>query len=117
MQLLYSRSEEGDTPCLDIVDGEVLKLEPALGRPVPHMGWNTLEVDEADPLLRGFGSSDYFYFVHSFAAARGPATLATVDYGRPLTAVVRRDNFWGVQFHPERSGAAGARLLRNFLEL
>lgn len=117
MQLLYRHSEEGDTPCLGVIDSEVQKLEPALGRPVPHMGWNTLQVDEDDPLLRGFAASDYCYFVHSYAAARGPATLASVDYGRQLTAVVRRDNFWGVQFHPERSGAAGARLLRNFLEL
>ncbi|HTP38281.1 MAG TPA: imidazole glycerol phosphate synthase subunit HisH [Steroidobacteraceae bacterium] len=117
MQLLYRHSEEGDTPCLGVIDSDVQRLEPALGRPVPHMGWNTLEIDEDDPLLRGFSASDYFYFVHSFAAARGPATLASVNYGRALTAVVRRDNFWGVQFHPERSGAAGARLLRNFLEL
>ncbi|MFT3905041.1 MAG: imidazole glycerol phosphate synthase subunit HisH [Steroidobacteraceae bacterium] len=117
MQLLFEKSAEGDTPCLGIIDDRVEKLEPALGRPVPHMGWNTLQLQHEDPLLQGFTDSDYFYFVHSYAAPAGPATLAKVEYGAALSAVVRRGNFWGVQFHPERSGPAGARLLRNFMEL
>lgn len=117
MQLLFNASEEGDTPCLAVIDDRVARIEPALGRPVPHMGWNTLQVQHEDPLLDGFSDEDYFYFVHSYAAPNGPATLAIVDYGSSLSAVVRRGNFWGVQFHPERSGTAGARLLRNFLAI
>ncbi len=117
MQLLYERSEEGHTPCLGIVPGSVRRLIPAPGRPVPHMGWNSLEALIADPLLAGLGTRDYVYFVHGYAAPPGPDTLACVDYGAALSAVVRRGNFRGVQFHPERSGAVGARVLRNFLEI
>jgi glutamine amidotransferase len=117
MQLLYQRSEEGDTPCLGIVPGSVQRLVSAPGRPVPHMGWNSLEPIAPDPLLTGIGPGDYVYFVHGYAAPVGPDTIAAVDYGARLTAVVRRGNFRGVQFHPERSGAVGARVLKNFLEL
>ena len=96
------------------------------GRPVPHMGWNTLTVTrtalnrpvaDEEPLLRGFSSADYVYFVHSFYAPVAAYTAASSDYGIALSALVRRDNFAGVQFHPERSSAAGARLLHNFLSL
>jgi glutamine amidotransferase len=117
MQLLYERSEEGDTRCLGIVPGSVQRLVSVPGRPVPHMGWNSLEPISPDPLLEGIGPNDYVYFVHGYAAPLGAHTLAAVDYGARLTAVVRRGNFRGVQFHPERSAAVGARLLRNFLEL
>ncbi len=115
MQLLYTHSDEGATPCLDIISGHVQRLPSSSSLPVPHMGWNTCQPLASDGLLDGIAASDYFYFVHSYAAQPGPATLATVDYGQPLTAVVRRDNFWGVQFHPERSARVGARLLGNFL--
>ncbi|MFO1408760.1 MAG: hypothetical protein U1F06_00040 [Steroidobacteraceae bacterium] len=81
------------------------------------MGWNTLAPLADDPLLAGFGAQDYVYFVHGYAAPVGPDTIGNVDYGGPLTAVVRRGNFRGVQFHPERSGSVGAQLLRNFLEI
>jgi glutamine amidotransferase len=117
MQLLYERSAEGDTRCLGIVPGNVQRLLAAPGRPVPHMGWNSLEPLASDPLLNGVGPGDYVYFVHGYAAPAGPDTLATVEYGARFTAVVRRRNFRGVQFHPERSGSVGARVLRNFLEL
>lgn len=117
MQLLHARSEEGDTECLGILPDTVRRLAPAPRLPVPHMGWNQLEAPRADPLLAGLGSEDYFYFVHSFAAPVTACTLAACDYGAPLCAVVRRNNYWGVQFHPERSSRAGARLLKNFLEL
>jgi len=117
MQLLYDRSEEGATRCLGIVPGDVQRLVSAPGRPVPHMGWNSLESIVPDPLLAGIGPADYVYFVHGYAAPLGPDTIAAVDYGARLTAVVRRGNFRGVQFHPERSGVVGARVLKNFLEL
>jgi glutamine amidotransferase len=120
MQLLFERSAEGDTACLGIIPGRVTPLLPAPGRPVPHMGWNTLQSVRADPLLDGLGADDWVYFVHGYhvaAADADTALLATTDYGVAVAAAVRRGNFMGVQFHPERSGAAGARLLKNFLAM
>ena len=117
MQLLFEHSSEGDTACLGILRGRVERLTPARGMPVPHMGWNTLEAIDDHPLLRGIETSHYLYFVHSYAAPVADSTLAAVRYGRPLAAVVRRDNFHGVQFHPERSAGVGAQILRNFLAL
>ena len=113
MQLLFDRSEEEDTPCLAIIPGEVRRLVPAPGMPVPHMGWSRLAVtDDAIGLRDG----DYVYFAHGFVCDDGPSTLAAADYGRSVPAVVRRANFTGVQFHPERSGEAGARFLERFLQ-
>jgi glutamine amidotransferase len=117
MQLLFEHSAEGDTICLGVIDGTVERMRAVPGRPVPHMGWNTLEMQHEDPLLAGIGSGDRLYFVHSFAASIGNDTLASVDYGGAHCAIVRRGNFRGVQFHPERSSTPGARILRNFLEL
>ena len=117
MQLLFEVSAEGDTECLGILPGAVHRLEPSAARPVPHMGWNRLGALTSDPLLAGVGPEAYFYFVHSYAAPPGPFTLAPVEYGEALSAVVRRGNFWGVQFHPERSAGSGARVLENFLDL
>jgi glutamine amidotransferase len=117
MQLLFEHSEEGNTACLGVIGGRIERLRAAPGLPVPHMGWNTLALKAEDPLLAGLQPSDRLYFVHSFAAGLCEGTLASVQYGGELCAIVRRDNFRGVQFHPERSSAAGARILRNFLEL
>jgi glutamine amidotransferase len=117
MQLLFAHSAEGDTDCLGVLDGTVARLRNHPGVPVPHMGWNTLAVQRPDPLLAGFSDADHVYFVHSYAVPTGPCTLAATDYGGPWSAVVRRENFYGVQFHPERSSEAGARLLQNFLGL
>jgi len=117
MQLLFDRSDEGDTTCLGILPGRVRRLEPGPGLPVPHMGWNSLQLQRSDPLLEGLGPDDWFYFVHSFAVQPGEHTLASARYGVDVAAVVRRGNFWGTQFHPERSSVAGARLLANFLTL
>jgi len=112
MQLLFERSEEEDTECLGIVAGQVRRLTPAPGRPVPHMGWSRLTV--ADPAI-GLADGDYVFFAHSFACDTGPETVATADYGRAIPAVIRKANWWGAQFHPERSGPAGARFLEAFL--
>jgi len=98
------------------VPGKIRLMEVGNLR-LPHMGWNQIEHDETHPLLKGIPSGSYFYFVHSYALEVTGATLATCDYGQPFTAIVGRDNFFGAQFHPERSGPAGARLLQNFLEL
>ena len=117
MQLLFERSEEGETACLGILPDSVRRLQPIAGRPVPHMGWNQLSPVREDPLLDGIAPNDYVYFVHSFAAPVSDVTLASADYGIPLSAIVRRGNFWGTQFHPERSARVGARLLTNFLKL
>ena len=112
MQLLFGRSEEEDTLCLGVIPGQVRRLEPAPGRPVPHMGWSRLEVEGKGT---GLASGDYVYFAHSYACDDGPATMARADYDRPVPAVVRSGNFTGAQFHPERSGEAGARFLRAWL--
>ncbi len=117
MQLLFERSAEGETECLGVLPGAVRRLEASPARPVPHMGWNRLAAVAPDTLLRGIDPETYFYFVHSYAAPLGAFTLAPVEYGEWLSAVVRRDNFCGVQFHPERSAEGGARVLANFLEL
>lgn len=117
MQLLFSRSEEGSTDCLGILPDTVRRLTPAPGLPVPHMGWNQLGSLREDPILEGIASQEYVYFVHSYAAPVSAMTLASTDYGCALSAVVRTRNFWGAQFHPERSAATGARLLANFLRL
>jgi glutamine amidotransferase len=117
MQVLFKSSEEGPVDCLGIIPDTVRKLRAEPGLPVPHMGWNTLVTLRDDPLLEGLASSDYVYFVHSYAAPVSDATLARTDYGTPVSAVVRRGNFWGAQFHPERSSTAGSRVLANFLRL
>lgn len=116
-QLLFERSEEGQTKLLGLIPGEVRKLEPDAHLPVPHMGWSRLSPGQDDPLLDGVVEGDWAYFVHGFVCPDGPATLARADYGGPVPAVVRSGNRRGCQFHPERSGAVGARILRNFLEL
>jgi imidazole glycerol-phosphate synthase subunit HisH len=117
MQLLFSRSEEGSTDCLGILPETVRRLQPSPGLPVPHMGWNQLAPLREDPILEGIARDDYVYFVHSYAVPVSAVTLATTDYGIPVSAVVRKGNFWGAQFHPERSAGTGARLLANFLRL
>lgn len=117
MQLLFEGSEEDGTETLGLVPGRVCKLPPAPGIRVPHMGWNTLKAERASPLLAGIGEGDYLYFVHSYAAPVNTACLASAEHGIGFAAAVQRDNFYGVQFHPERSGPVGARLLKNFLEL
>jgi len=117
MQLLFESSAEGDTNCLGVIPGRVSRLAGGPGLRVPHMGWTRLLPVQESPLLAGIGADGYAYFVHSFAAPVGPATVASADHGGPFTAIVSHGNFHGAQCHPERSGATGARLLRNFLEL
>jgi glutamine amidotransferase len=117
MQLLFLTSEEGPSQCLGILPQTVRKLEPAAARPVPHMGWNRLRIIHPDPLLDGIADGEYFYFVHSYAAPLSQNTLACAGYGIDIAAVVRKGNFWGTQFHPERSTRVGARILANFLRV
>jgi glutamine amidotransferase len=117
-QLLFETSDEGGgTDLLGLIPGHVAALRPGRGLPVPHMGWSRLSRITDDPLLEGVQDGAYAYFVHGYVCPDGPATLARADYGGPVPAVVRAGNRWGCQFHPERSAAAGARMLNNFLEL
>ena len=121
MQLLTEHSAEGDVTCLGLIPAQVAPLE-AKGLRLPHMGWNTLQVEStalqaAHPVLQGITAADYVYFVHSFAVQPSPYMLASCDYGSKFAAVIGRRNFLGMQFHPERSGKVGARLLQNFIQL
>jgi glutamine amidotransferase len=118
MQLLYEGSSEGGgIDCLGLIPSRIERL-PDCGLTIPHMGWNQLNLKQVDhPLLRGVKNGDYVYFVHSFYAPIGAETLASADHGVEISAVVQRGNVYGCQFHPERSGPVGARILANFLEL
>ena len=117
MQLLCSHSEEGDTECLGLIPAPVRRFAEAPGLRVPHMGWNRLSMQRPHPLLAGVGNDDQAYFVHSYAVPVGDFTLASTDHAGEFSAIVARGNFHGMQFHPERSAAVGARLLKNFLSL
>jgi glutamine amidotransferase len=115
MQLLFRHSEEDDAAMLGIIDASVRRLKPAPGLRIPHMGWNRVDLEREDPLMAGLDDA-WFYFVHSYAAPTGDWTVARCRHGLRFSAVVRKGNFAGAQFHPERSAGAGARLLENFLE-
>lgn len=117
MQLLFERSEEGGVDCLGRLPGAAVKMSGGPGLRIPHMGWNAITPVVATPLLAGLPDDPHAYFVHSYALPVGATTLATSTHGVPFSAVVGRDNVYGAQFHPERSAAVGAALLKNFLEL
>lgn len=120
MQLLFSSSEEhGEHKGLDLLPGSVVRFAPRDGYKVPHMGWNKLGfLQPASPLLTGL-EEGHVYFVHSYhvQASADSDLLAVTDYGHPVTAVVGRNNVYGMQFHPEKSGELGIKLLGNFLRL
>ena len=121
MQLLFERSlEYGEHEGLGLIPGSVEELKPDIPAElkVPHIGWNSLHILREDPLFRYFREGEYVYYVHSFYAKEcGPSTLATSDYGVAVTGVVRQGSVWGTQFHPEKSGEAGLRLLKAFSEV
>ncbi|HEX6999990.1 MAG TPA: imidazole glycerol phosphate synthase subunit HisH [Gammaproteobacteria bacterium] len=117
MQLLFESSDEEDVGCLGCIPGRVARLPDRPDLPVPQMGWNALEVTAPSRLLEGIEPGGYAYFVHSYAVPVGPYTRAVADYGGPFSAVVEHGNFYGTQFHPERSSRLGARVLENFLKL
>lgn len=117
MQLLFERSEEGDVDCLGVLPGVVRRLAPAGALPIPHMGWNAVTARRGSSLFAGIPAGSYFYFVHSFAAPEGAWVVADCDYGGAVPAVVEHANYFGAQFHPEKSAGAGARFLENFLSL
>jgi glutamine amidotransferase len=119
MQLMVEKSEESlsdSTPCLGLIPGQVKRMQVGELR-LPHMGWNTVTPISNAPLFKGIDAGSYFYFVHSFAVAVSEFTMASCQYKMDFSAGIHKDNFFGVQFHPERSSDAGAQLLKNFIEL
>lgn len=117
MQLLYEFSEEGDVACLGLLAGRVARLPARDGCRTPHMGWNVLRPLAPSPLLAGVAASDQVYFVHGFAAPVNDHCVAAASHGVEFAAIARRGLACGMQFHPERSGHAGSRLLANFLAM
>jgi glutamine amidotransferase len=114
MQLMTSSSEEGDASCLSLIDAQVKRMQVGQLR-LPHMGWNNIKAQKDCFLFDGL-DDEYFYFVHSYSVSTGSYTLASCEYGGDFSASIGQDNFYGVQFHPERSSTAGAKLLQNFIE-
>ena len=117
MQLYFEGSAEGVAQGLGLAKGMADKFLSEPNLPVPHMGWNQLENLSDDPLLKGLDEGSYVYFVHSYFIPLGETTLAETTYGTTFSASVRKENFWGCQFHPERSSDVGATILNNFLKL
>jgi len=115
MQLLCNHSEERDTKCIGVFDAEVKKFvtaDPSLK--IPQIGWNSI-YDLKSPLFKNISENSYIYSVHSFYAALSDETIATCNYIHPYSAALQKDNFYGVQFHPEKSAATGEQILKNFL--
>lgn len=116
MQLLCAHSEEGDVECLGIFPNRVQKFLADAGVKVPHVGWNSVH-DLKSPLYNNIDEGEYVYYVHSYAAEINECTAAATDYGGWFSGSLCKDNFYGCQFHPEKSGAVGGRILANFLTL
>ncbi|MCP3894870.1 imidazole glycerol phosphate synthase subunit HisH [Bacteroides sp.] len=117
MQLMCRYSEEGEADCLGIFDVSVKRfVSQRQEDKVPHMGWNTIEQTNSE-LFKGFTHEEFVYFVHSFYVPVCEFTSAQTDYIQPFSAALHKDNFYATQFHPEKSGEAGERIIKNFLEL
>ncbi|MDG6362247.1 imidazole glycerol phosphate synthase subunit HisH [Glaesserella parasuis] len=115
MQLMTEFSTEGNVETLRLMSGKT-ELIPNTGLPLPHMGWNRVRYTADHPLFAGIEQDSHFYFVHSYAVLPNENTIATCNYGVDFSAAIASKNFYGVQFHPERSGKNGAQLLKNFVE-
>jgi len=117
MQLITAHSEEGDAEMMNVVPVNTRLFDKSQGIKIPHMGWNTIE-HKNNLLFEGIENGSQFYFVHSYFIEYNPTfDIAAANYGMPFSAAVQKDNFYGVQFHPEKSGTAGERLLKNFSNL
>ena len=123
LQLLCNFSEEGNTKCLGIFNADVRKFDDEvfqnknlLRYKIPHMGWNTIS-NLSSPLMNGIADNSFMYFVHSYYATLSAETIATTDYINPFSSAMHKNNFYGVQFHTEKSAAAGERILSNFLNI
>jgi len=115
MQLLYESSQEGNVQGLGILPGRLKKFDSSVNK-VPHMGWNTFSEVKKHPLVESLDHQHYFYYVHSYYAPVNEFTIATCDYIEEFSAIACKDNFMGVQFHPEKSGQAGSLIIQNFLQ-
>tara|TARA_R110000868_G_scaffold383578_6_gene650639 strand:+ start:16003 stop:16605 length:603 start_codon:yes stop_codon:yes gene_type:complete len=115
MQLLFESSSEGNTKGLGVIPGGLIKFESDSEK-IPHMGWNTFSKSQEHPLLKGIEPNEHLYFVHSYYAPDNEFAVANCEYINPFIAVVAKDNYFGVQFHPEKSGKVGAKILKNFLD-
>lgn len=116
MQLLCVHSEEGDTECLGLFPNRIRRFPKDTGLKVPHIGWNSIH-NLRSPLYKGIKEGEYVYYVHSYAAEANKCTAAETDYGGPFSGSLHKNNYFGCQFHPEKSGTAGQRILANFLTL
>lgn len=116
MQVMCRHSEEGNAECIGLFDARVRRFHPTETEKVPHMGWNRLANMETK-LFKGLTGGDYVYFVHSYYAGLCPDTIATARHGQLFSAALKYENFYGTQFHPEKSGDVGEQILKNFLEL
>jgi len=117
MQLMCKYSEENDTECMGIFDEDVKKFKVKSEKlKVPQIGWNSIYELKTD-LFKNIPGNSYCYFVHGYYAAKGEHTIATTDYVQPYSSALRKNNFYGVQFHPEKSATAGEQILKNFIEL
>lgn len=118
MQLMCKHSEENDTTCLGVFDEQVKLFQPekSEGLKVPQIGWNTIS-DLSTDLFKDIPENSFCYFVHGYYAAKGEHTIATTDYIQRYSSALHRDNFYGVQFHPEKSAVVGEKILSNFLTL
>ena len=116
MQVMCRHSQEGDVDCLGIFDSHVKRFEPSQEVKVPHMGWNTIGNLESK-LFKGIDGGEYVYFVHSYYPELCPDTIATTTHGKMFSAALKYENFYGTQFHPEKSGDVGERIIANFLKL
>ena len=113
MQVMCRHSEEGDVDCLNLFDARVKRFEPSADLKVPHMGWNTIGNLESK-LFKGIDGGEYVYFVHSYYPELCPDTIATSRHGVMFSAALKYENFYGTQFHPEKSGDVGERIIENF---
>lgn len=117
MQLLLDHSMENNVNCLSIIEGRCKAFSQQDKCPVPHMGWNNVNFNKASPLTEDLDNDDYFYFVHSYYAPITNSSIGITDYSESFASIIQKDNFYGTQFHPEKSSDQGSKLLRTFINL
>lgn len=116
LQLLTESSEEGDAVCLGIIDEKTVKFKDE-NLIIPHMGWNEINILRENKILKGINKNDNFYFANSYYCPVNKYTVATTNYGEDFSAIINKDNYWGIQFHPEKSGEKGIKIMENFIKL
>ena len=117
MQLLLDYSMEDNVKCLSIIEGQCEAFSNKDDYPVPHMGWNNVNFNKSSPLTEDLKNEDYFYFVHSYYVPLSDSSIGITEYKKSFTSIIQKENFYGTQFHPEKSSDQGSKLLRNFINL